>query len=177
MSLCRLRPGPSRYVRSIALPPFPFLTPTPTSHTPTLPAFLQRTHAPCYISASGKDLDHTNGNDRRTDDDHPASLPRLRQERLQAWAEYQHALAGEGKLRINTVGADAKDGRKSDEKGNSKSGKPDPDRGVYREYGGIGVIMLDVWGNQPWGLDEKGMNSVKGGDAPGFHPKALLSKR
>lgn len=60
-----------------------------------------------------------------------------------------------------------------------RGGKPkrESDRGVYREYGGIGVLMLDVWGNQPWRLDEKGAATAKGEEGPGFHPKSLLSKR
>ena len=76
------------------------------------------------------------------------------------------------------MAGDVRDGSRGGEGGsNSKSGKLEADRGAYREYGGIGVLMLDVWGNQPWGLDEMGMSSAKGEDGPGFHPKALLSKR
>lgn len=121
--------------------------------------------------------------------DHPACAARVREERLRAWVEYQTALAsGGGKASRKTPGLDT--GASVDDKGgnggggggggsSSKSDKRETDRGSYQEYGGVGVLMLDVWGNQSWRLDEAGMATAKGGDAegPGFHPKALLSKQ
>lgn len=123
-------------------------------------------------------------------------MGRIREERLRAWVEYQTALAPGGGGSGNAlpgsdtaaigVGNDAKDGGGKTNGtggggggGKSKSDKREMDRGNYREYGGIGVLTLDVWGNQPWRLDKAGMATAKGGDQedPGFHPKALLSKR
>lgn len=84
----------------------------------------------------------------------------------------------DGDVKDGLKGNEVKDSSRGNEvKDGSRGGKLEPDRGAYREYGGIGVLMLDVWGNQPWGLDEMGMSSAKGGEGPGFHPKALLSKR
>lgn len=122
-------------------------------------------------------------------------MGRVREERLRAWVEYQAALApGGGGSSTAPVGSDtAAEGDNKNNSGNindagddgekrngkSKSDKRDTDRGSYREYGGIGVLLLDVWGNQPWRLDKAGMATAKGDDqeGPGFHPKALLSKR
>ncbi|CAM9540792.1 unnamed protein product [Scytosiphon promiscuus] len=138
------------------------------------------------------------------DVDHPASAGRVREERLRAWVQYQAALAPGGGGRGNAPpGSDtaagggdkgtgnrnnSDDAKGGEEKGNGKGGggggksrvdKRETDRGAYREYGGIGVLMLDVWGNQPWRLDMAGVATAKGADEedPGFHPKALLSKR
>lgn len=122
--------------------------------------------------------------------DHPASVERVREERLRAWVEYQTALGPEGSrqptarpLEGPATGEDRRSDGKEDNGGGGggkiKSDKRETDRGGYREYGGIGVLMLDVWGNQPWRLDEAGMATAKGGedDGPGFHPRPLLSKR
>lgn len=107
--------------------------------------------------------------------DHPASASRLREESLRAWAEYQGALAG-GKAASDAAAMDLD---RDNKEASGRGGKPkrESDRGAYREYGGIGVMMLDVWGNQPWRLDEKGAATAKGEEGPGFHPKSLLSKR
>ncbi|CAM9100725.1 unnamed protein product, partial [Hapterophycus canaliculatus] len=133
------------------------------------------------------------------DFDHPAFVEHIREERLRAWVEYQTALApgGDGGRKAppgsDTAATEESDNKDNNakgggEKGNRKTGggggkskidKRETDRGGYREYGGIGVLLLDVWANQPWRLDKAGMATAKGGDQedPGFHPKALLSKR
>lgn len=122
--------------------------------------------------------------------DHPASVARIREERLRAWVEYQAALGPESGRQTTVPAPEAPasgetnpiDGQNDSGgggRGKSKSDKRETDRGGYREYGGVGVLMLDVWSNQPWRLDEPGLATAKGGDieGPGFHPKALLSKR
>ena len=120
--------------------------------------------------------------------DHPASTSRIREERLRAWVEYQDVLGpgggsggGGGKPEVSPPGGEnGKPGNIGDGGGaKSKSDRRETDRGSYREYGGIGVLVLDVWANQSWKLDERGMATAKGGDegGPGFHPRALLSKR
>lgn len=128
------------------------------------------------------------------DVDHPASVARIREERLRAWVEYQTALGPESSRQSTMPPPEAPAGGgnnlsngKNDKGGGAGGGgggktkgdKRETDRGTYREYGGIGVLMLDVWGNQPWRLDEPGLATAKGGEdeGPGFHPKALLSKR
>lgn len=109
--------------------------------------------------------------------DHPASTARIREERLRAWVEYQTAL-GPGSSLGESTKAKSKE-ESGGGSGKNKSDKREMDRGAYLEFGGIGVLMLDVWGNQPWKLDEPGGATAKGGEeeGPGFHPKALLSKR
>lgn len=70
------------------------------------------------------------------------------------------------------------DGVQKEETEKRGQDKRETDRGAYTEYGGIGVLMMDVWGNQPWRLDQLGMALAKDGeDSPGFHPRPLLSKR
>lgn len=137
----------------------------------------------------GADTDSVNATaDASLRSDHPASATRVREERLRAWVEYQDALGpGGGIVGAGKQEAPAQDGEngapggKGDVGGgrSRSSDRRETDRGSYREYGGIGVLMLDVWANQPWRLDERGMATAKGGEegAPGFHPKALLSKR
>lgn len=105
--------------------------------------------------------------------DHPASALRLREEGLCAWVEYQNALVG----RRAGLEPTSQNGKGEGETNKGKNDKRESDRSSYKEFGGIGVLMLDVWGNQPWRLHEKGMASAKGEEGPGFHPKALLSKR
>lgn len=128
------------------------------------------------ISISGSDGRDKGGN-RLVD--HPASTARIREERLRAWVEYQTALSPGG----SSFGESSNKTKSKEESGGgsgkSKSDKREMDRGAYLEFGGIGVLMLDVWGNQPWRLSEPGGATAKGGEeeGPGFHPKALLSKR
>lgn len=116
-------------------------------------------------------------------------MARIREERLRAWVEYQAVLGPDGSRQPTLPAPDAPaDGENNppDGKngsggggGKSKSDKRETDRGIYREYGGIGVLTLDVWGSQPWRLDEPGLATAKEAEdeGPGFHPKALLSKR
>eukprot|EP00903_Cladosiphon_okamuranus_P007797 g7546.t1 len=110
--------------------------------------------------------------------DHPASVARIREERLRAWVEYQTALGPDGSRQFTlpvpeppeSGGKNPLDGKNDNGGGGgggaggskSKSDKRETDRGVYREYGGIGVLMLDVWGNQPWRLDQPGLATAKG---------------
>lgn len=112
---------------------------------------------------------------------HPASITRIREERLRAWVEYQTALSsGNNFGEINKIKSKEETGSSGGGSvGKSKSDKRETDRGAYLEFGGIGVLMLDVWGNQPWRSDEPGGATAKGEEeeGPGFHPKALLSKR
>lgn len=109
---------------------------------------------------------------------HPASAPSLREEALRAWEEYQRGLS-----RVVRGGGREGDHSKSEGgvggggDGEERSKRRQKDRGSYREYGGIGVLMLDVWANQGWRVDETGMASARDQDGPGFHPHPLLSKR
>lgn len=105
--------------------------------------------------------------------DHPVSAQRVREEGLSAWVEYQSRLAVNGSDEKGR--GDAK--KDNNGGGTGRSDRREADRGAYREYGGIGVLTLDVWGNQPWRLNEAGMATAKGEEGPGFHPKPLLSRR
>ncbi|CAM9574609.1 unnamed protein product, partial [Choristocarpus tenellus] len=62
--------------------------------------------------------------------------------------------------------------------------KEESDRGIFKQFEGIGILMLDVWGNQPWGLGElrieeesKEEDGGEGGGRSGYEPTPLLSKR
>lgn len=144
----------------------------------------------CQLLSATTTTDTTSDGQARSVE-HPASVGRIREERLRAWVEYQTALGPDGSRQSAppapeapaSGGNDPPDGNNGGGGGGgggkSKSDKRETDRGSYREYGGIGVLLLDVWGNQPWRLDEAGLATAKGGEdeGPGFHPRALLSKR
>lgn len=69
-------------------------------------------------------------------------------------------------------------GEQETEEVDKRGDRREKDRGAYMEFGGIGILMLDVWGNQPWRLDKDGRAVAKDEqDGTGFHPRPLLSKR
>ncbi|CAM9456334.1 unnamed protein product, partial [Discosporangium mesarthrocarpum] len=102
---------------------------------------------------------------------HPAATDCLRKVSKRIWREYQGALS------MGEINENKGEGEEDD-------GTIGKDRGTFRQIGGVGVLMLDVWGNQSWvlgnGKGKSGEGDDMNGDRSGgseYHPKPLLTKR